>query len=1130
MERHVGKKEGSPLFCTPPPEEIPASLDSVFGNVDEDQLAFVTGTARCPISVEDSRTFGVRTSIPDARLGYSILQKTSATKKTRPIQDIDGKQPRASPQDRICLPVDRAHLHLYSSSSTNIEYRQQPHVWKMSVTPNSLTSPGALTGGPLTADNTYPAKPKSVIFKPTFLSPTASKRVTVSNGTVKSNSTSKPSCQLVGYNTSEDEKEIGEQGPTADATRKKSLTKTPKSSAIVNTSDSGTSIHLPQQRDLYKPPTITPNRRGTISAATSKREQNSYISIDTAQQRANVGSNSASHTYSSMGTLNQVESREGRGLMTEKHSDSIQRRSVDIRRPQTKGGFILDSDDSEAEEPDHHDEAEEKRANVNLGTPDPRCFRKPLPALSGSVAKAPAAPTGQVNMARLNMLVSRNKAVNLDSKPNVHSNAPSRSPSTPFRQATTLPPGASGPTSLAGKPTSLGNVVHGKKQDTGRTAPLRQGSDTIANPSKVDEKPASFVKRSTQTASNTLPSSTMAHFKGNMKAPDTVVHGSRAATLPPGTMRREAYGSNRELQTLGTKTLDTSASKGPNASAFMTPSREVGSGHHRQVSYGSEYNVSSALKPQPRSTSRLDLAQAQAKQTRLDPQPRDRSLGNGDVSRQQTRVPSSAQTTPSTRGPAQVPRTQRSSTATTQVANKRKSDGITGGPSDSAAPFKKPALDDRNSPFWSRPVLGQQEDLKASTDLPMKSTQSTKIGKTPTKPTVIQLTDKEVHSGTRATPALAGRTTRETEVHPSRVRAMREQLREEPMGEANKGGVTAETSFRPPKPGLHVPTTASDPSLLAVPKTATKLERSDFPNISMSEASKVESRPEVGQVRTSEAVQASLSSVAVAASPSAIETEMPVVALPKSSMAKDAAAYFEYMISQKSWNYEEKETDIEAIDLLVKPFTNIDEANAQAEKLFQVTLKQYSQSILAASSSKRDNHGCLMLVGTFSPADYPSKMSYMKISVQRDFVSKLANQAPQTFCGTPLVSSAVYILRLFKLVDGPDTSDSEDSAPPQLRVHHCVARPELYTSLEAANRAARNLQIELSHQKNPGKGSTAAWQEQNIKELNAKITALNSITEGEGKYWKSSFNGSGRGGDRFELVVEQVGLCGPRNL
>ena len=1129
MERHVGRKEGSPLFCTPPPEEISASLDGVFGNVDEDQLAFVTATARCPISVEVPRTLDVRTSIPNARLGYSILQRTSATKKTRPIQDIDGKQPRASPQDRFCLRVDRAHLPFDSSSPTNIKYRQQPHDWKMSVKPNSLTSPGALTGGPLTADNTYPAKPKSDISRSTFLSPTASKRVTVLNGTVKSNSTSKPPCQLVGYNTSEDEKEIRKQGPTADATRKKSLTKTHKSSAIVETSDSGTIIHLPQQRDLYKPPSTTPNRRGTIFAATSKREQSSYTSIDMTRQRANVGSNSASDTYSSMDTLNQDKSRRGRASMTEKHSDSIQHRSADIRRPQTKGGFILDSDDSEAEEPDHHDGDEGQRANVNLGTPDPRCFRKPLPALSGSVAKAPAAPTGQVNMARLNMLVSRNKTVNLDSKPNVHLNAPSRSPSTPFSQATsvehnrphvgqTLPPRASGVTSYAGKSTLLGNVVNGKKQDTGRTAPSRQGSDTNANPSKVDEKPASFVKRSTQTASNTLPSSTMAHFKGNMKAPETVVHGSRAATLPLGTMRGEAYDSKRELQTLGTKTLDTSASKGPNASTFMTPSREVGSGHYRQLSYGSEYNVSSALKPQPRPTSRLDLAQAQVKQTKLDPQPRDRSVGNGDVSRQQTRVPSNVQTTPSTRGPAQVPRTQRSSTATTQVANKRKSEAITGGPSDNAAPFKKPALEPRNSPFRSR-VPRPQEDLKASTDLTMKSkaTESTKLGEKPTKLTVIQLATKDVHSKPRATPPLAERTTREPEVHPSRVRTMQEQLRGEPMGEANKGSVTAETTSRLPKPELHVPTTASHPSPSNVPKTTTKPERSELTNASMSEASKEEPRPEVGRA-------------AGAHSTSASDDEMLVVALPKPTMTKDAAAYFEYTISQKSWTCEQSEPDIEAIDLMVKPFTSIDEANAQAEKLFQVTLKQYSQWILSESSSKRDEHGCLMLVGTFSPPDYPSKMSYMKISVQRDFVSKLANQAPQTFCGTPFVSSVVYILRLFKLVDAPEASDSEDSAPPPLRVHHSMVRPEIYTSLEAANRAARNLQIELSHQKTPGKGTTATWQEQNIKELNAKITALDAITEGEERCWKSSFNGSGKGGDRFELGVEQVGLSGPRNL
>jgi hypothetical protein len=255
-------------------------------------------------------------------------------------------------------------------------------------------------------------------------------------------------------------------------------------------------------------------------------------------------------------------------------------------------------------------------------------------------------------------------------------------------------------------------------------------------------------------------------------------------------------------------------------------------------------------------------------------------------------------------------------------------------------------------------------------------------------------------------------------------------------------------------------------------------------------------------------------------------------------ISSDAQPFFEYSVFQKMWSGEQIEKDVTAAEVTVCSFINIDEANAQAERLFQGSKNPYAQYLLVEWSNKRDEFGCSIFIGTIAPFDYPAKKSHLKIYVQRNCVSRFANQTLQALKGTGFISSTGYALRLFKLISTSDAENSDDSdaeddegeTRPPIRAFEPHSRSEYYTTREAANRAARSLQIELSHEKNPTDVMTKAFQEKNLTELNAKVLELESSVEGEDGCWKSKFNASGLGGDSLELVVEKVEICGPRNI
>lgn len=272
----------------------------------------------------------------------------------------------------------------------------------------------------------------------------------------------------------------------------------------------------------------------------------------------------------------------------------------------------------------------------------------------------------------------------------------------------------------------------------------------------------------------------------------------------------------------------------------------------------------------------------------------------------------------------------------------------------------------------------------------------------------------------------------------------------------------------------------------------------------------------------------------VAVSPSVSEGDcIGILSLPASSgILHDAEPYFEYAVFQKVWSSEQNEDDVASLEVILHPFNDLNKANAQAENLFHAIKTQnvlQFQCQCSEWNSQRNEHGCSTILGVFAPFDYPSKKSYVKFWVQRDYVSKYANQTPRDMKLMPYVSKTAYILRLFKLIPIPRDSKHErtDEKQPSTRVYHEIPRNEVYTTLAAANRAALSMQVELSYEKVPSEEIDKKWQQQNLKDLHTKLLALDSNADGKERFWKSRFHACG--GDTFELRVEPTGLCGPRN-
>lgn len=264
--------------------------------------------------------------------------------------------------------------------------------------------------------------------------------------------------------------------------------------------------------------------------------------------------------------------------------------------------------------------------------------------------------------------------------------------------------------------------------------------------------------------------------------------------------------------------------------------------------------------------------------------------------------------------------------------------------------------------------------------------------------------------------------------------------------------------------------------------------------------------------------------------------EKPVLGTPK-HISEQAEPYFEYSVFERRWSDEQDEYDAKEVGIILRPFTDINEANLQVETLFQRLREATTWDLrhtLADWTSTRDEQGCLICKASFAPFDNPYKEHFVKIWVQRDYVSKFANRTPQDLGRTCFVASTVFVLRLVKLIaPAAESSDSEsidDKTQALLRVYQPLLRSEVFTTLHEANRAARDQQLELSHERKPKNILTVKWQEGDLKHLNEKLRALNAAGDDKSSCWESEFNAFGIGGDRFQLIVEKAGICGPRNL
>ena len=256
-----------------------------------------------------------------------------------------------------------------------------------------------------------------------------------------------------------------------------------------------------------------------------------------------------------------------------------------------------------------------------------------------------------------------------------------------------------------------------------------------------------------------------------------------------------------------------------------------------------------------------------------------------------------------------------------------------------------------------------------------------------------------------------------------------------------------------------------------------------------------------------------------------------------SNISEKAEPYFEYSVFQKTWGSGQLESEIAATEITLLPFTNIHHANTHAHKRLHDIKEQYMKHFqyqVTETASKRNKHDCETHTGAFTSIDNPDKVFHAKLWVQRDEVSAFANEEPAGLKFTPFIMKSVFVLRLFKLVPTPGEASSKgtNNNVTQTRVYHPLPRTEVYTTLEAANRGARNVHIDiaLSHGVKSADEARANTRELNIRELNVKLHELDGLTGGNDGYWKSQFYRLGQPGEQFELVVEEVGLCGPRNL
>ncbi|KAJ4318864.1 hypothetical protein N0V94_004194 [Neodidymelliopsis sp. IMI 364377] len=303
------------------------------------------------------------------------------------------------------------------------------------------------------------------------------------------------------------------------------------------------------------------------------------------------------------------------------------------------------------------------------------------------------------------------------------------------------------------------------------------------------------------------------------------------------------------------------------------------------------------------------------------------------------------------------------------------------------------------------------------------------------------------------------------------------------------------------------------------------------------------------------------------------------ITLPSPTTLPTAKPYFEYSIHQTLSSSSASTPVPLSTELTAHPLTSPDAANAQLETLFHNTRDSFNLLDLQSTRTTHsfDEHGLATYEAAFTSIEDQSKVLGLKIWVSRNTVGVHANYTPSTFAHARLVSRTVYLLCLSRLVpavpssrtsrvsspsysssssSGDDNDDDNLTNPQTLRIHHPLPSltAALHTTLDAANRAARRVQIALSHEREP-RGMQVQWQTKDLQELDERLERLRRKAENDGAVvteeqradsdnikeigdgnatakgcWISTFNGLGLGSDKFQLRIEAVRLVGPRNL
>jgi len=1114
--RHTGERTESPLFCTPSPDERPVSL---------------TGASYDDSGDADSTAFSGAAGHPR---GTASLERLPRTVRSYDFSTCD-------PVPLIWSDAILSNFQLKKSLLEQADQSQQDRSSLMALTRGSLTSfKGPVDEGSAIKRNHLSHDKLDKAHQPTshppkFALPSISTAKPVSTQGLRSLG------QLAGYATSEEDEPTRLLIPLIKKGRRKKHSAY-KSAETAASDSSESRSSRPRSRQVLSSPTLVAKRKQLQTSASRRQHKRAMGTVTHKRSDSKVGK-----------TKNMTAKR--------RPSEPFASSST-AKRPCTKGGFVVtSSDESDIEGSDESDQDDRKHGSLSR-SPVPRPswgLEKPdsFPASLRVESTSTNLPTKQLNKDRLNALLGRFKGTKTNTKEKrlaMHAQQ-----SVAIVRASAVAPGLTAPLnpqpSAPVQSTGSSDTNRGKRSAAVSETKPAESLDQqpkVRGPSMstTEGKPTSIFQETAQPIANIRTyGSVRKQISSNPLPPSAAVVGSSpSAVIQPRKLLNES--------TLPGHGNDASSHKASPATKPMSllqlalmDARNDGTGEPSSKARTSGRNELEIAKRSPISTSPVSkfrkTAQIPGKNHNTatnDAAPEKHSLSPGDVlkvsrpeaakrsqDQAQTSASNSRRSTPSG-SKADTADSKSASSAPGQPARKRKLDIISDGPEQITGTASK------------RPTLTSTTGSKR----PGSAIPASEDGITPGSVVAPRTSSREVPTKTSdvpCSPAKKGDAPHGAASTLQIEKSLNDSMIRMPGG--SKQSPEASTlmdvdSLDHATTGISSVSKTTDVNPVDEHVAIVK-KGNDLPMKDLNPTSSAKTI--VSATKTATTPPVSTTDPGLLPLETTIDTNEEILhlnGLP--DVSNEAQPYFEYSVFQKTWQGEQVESTLPATEITVRPFTSLDDANAQAEKVFQSNATLFND-VIFEKSNNRDEHGCSILTGSITPFDNPANTSHLKIWVQRDLVSALANQTPQAIKGTSFISSTCYIVRLFKLITQADAEDSSSSSssdagtdspdPPTqepIRAYHAHTRPEIYTTLSAANRAARALQIQLSHEKEPKDALSKAFQEKNLQELNAKVVQLQSPSDEGGGCWKSRFNACGLGGDSLELVVEKTSLCGPRNL